>query len=140
MKDYWKMISTKDFAFGIIIFALVIVISIVQPSNKVLVEFGETAADVKSSRYTMNIPYEMVASIELVDKPDMGTAKDGHDDMILMTGTWVNDTWGKYEMCTEIATDNCIVIHLTDGQIFVISRRDNEETAKVYQEFQTHLN
>ena len=139
MKNYWKMINTRDFAFGIIIFALVILISIFQPSNKILVEFGETAVDVKSSRYTMNIPYEMVDHIALVDKPDMGQPIDGHDDMILMTGTWENADWGEYESCVEIATDTCSVIHLTDGRIFVISRRDNDETAKVYEEFQTYL-
>lgn len=139
MKNYWKMINTRDFAFGIIIFALVILISIFQPSNKVLVEFGETAVDVKSSRYTMSIPYEMVDHLELVEKPDMGQPTDGHDDMILMIGTWENDTWGEYEMCVEIATDTCIVIHLTDGRIFVISRRDNEETAKVYEEFLAYV-
>lgn len=139
MKNYWKMIYTRDFAFGIIIFALVILISIFQPSNKVLVEFGETAVDVKSSRYTMSIPYEMVDHLELVEKPDMGQPTDGHDDMILMIGTWENDTWGEYEMCVEIATDTCIIIHLTDGRIFVISRRDNEETAKVYEEFLAYV-
>ena len=140
MKNYWKMISTKDFGFGIILFALVITISILQPSNKVLVEFSEDAVDVKSAKYTMNIPYALVDSLELVDKPDMGEAVEGHDDMILQIGTWKNDTWGEYKMCTELATDNCIVIHLKDGQTFVISRRDNEETAKVFEEFQNYLN
>ncbi len=139
MKNIWKMISGKDAGFIIIIFALVITISIFQPSNKILVEFGEVAADVKSSQYAMNIPYEMVASLELTGKPDMGVAVDGHDDMILLTGTWKNDTWGEYQVCSEIATDNCIVIRLTDDRIFVISRRDNEETAKVFAEFETYI-
>lgn len=136
---FWQSISKRDLGFGIILFALVIGISLFQPSNKIIAEFGEDSVDVKSSRYAMNIPYEMVRSIELVDKPDMGEAVDGHDDMILQTGTWENETWGKYEMCTEIATDNCIVVHLTDGRTFVISRRDNEETAKVFETFQGYV-
>ena len=136
---FWQNISAKDFGFGIILLALVIVISVLQPSNKILAEFGEAAVDIKSSKFTMNIPYEMVIEIELIDKPDMGTEVDGHDDMILQTGVWQNETWGKYTQCTEIATDNCIVIHLNDGRIFVISRRDNAETAKIFEEFQSHL-
>lgn len=136
---FWQSISKKDLVFGVILFALVIVVSLFQPSNKILAEFEENAVNVKSSRYAMNIPYEMVQSIELTEKPDMGQPVDGKDDMILQTGTWHNDTWGNYEMCAEIATDNCIVIHLTDGRIFVISRRDDAETEKVFEEFQGHL-
>jgi len=136
---FWQSISTKDFGFGVILFALVIAVSLFQPSNKIIAEFGDDSVDIKSARYKMNIPYDMVESAELVDKPDMGEAIDGNDDMILQTGLWKNDTWGEYKMCTEIATDNCIVLHLTDGQTFVISRRDNGETAKVFEEFREHI-
>ena len=139
MAKLWQAISRKDFLFGILIFVLVLLISIFQPSNKILVEFGETAVDVKSAQFTMNIPYTMVETIELVDRPDPGKEVDGHDDMILLTGTWENDTWGEYTACIEGATDNCIVVYLNDGRIFVISRRDNEETTKVFEEFQLHL-
>lgn len=135
----WQSISIKDLGFGVILFSLVICISLLQPSNKVIVEFSETAVSIKSSQYAMNIPYEMVDSIELVDKPEMGVEVEGHDDMILQTGRWKNDAWGVYETCTEIATDNCIVVHIEDGRIFVISRRNNEETIEVFEEFQTHL-
>lgn len=136
---FWQSISTKDFGFGVILFGLVVAISLFQPSNKILAEFEEDSVTVKSSRYTMNIPYDMVDSIELVDKPDMGEIVDGKDDMILQTGLWKNETWGEYYMCTEIATDNCIVIHLEDERIFVISRRDDKETAKIFKEFQNYL-
>lgn len=136
---FWQSISTKDFGFGVILFALVIAVSILQPSNKIIAEFDEDAVDIKSSKFAMNIPYDMVADLELMEKPDMGQPLAGRDDMILQTGQWRNDTWGEYYACVEIATDNCIVIHLTDGQIFVISRRDNAETQKVFEVFQHHL-
>lgn len=140
MKNLKKILFSRDFGFGILIFSLVILISIFQPSNKVLVEFGEESVDVKSSRFAMNIPYDMVTDLTLVQKPDMGQPLDGHDDMILQTGVWENETWGEYTACVEIATDNCIVLHLSDGQIFVISRRDNEETQRVFEEFKIYLN
>lgn len=136
---FWQSISTKDFGFGVILFALVIAVSILQPSNKIVAEFDEDAVDIKAAKFAMNIPYDMVADLELVDKPDMGKPLAGRDDMILQTGQWENDTWGEYYACVEIATDNCIVIHLTDGQIFVVSRRDNAETEKLFSEFQQHI-
>ena len=139
MKNLKQILFSKDFGFGIVIFALVILISIFQPSNKILVEFSEESVDVKSARYAMNIPYDMIADLSLEEKPDMGEEVDGHDDMILQTGVWENEAWGEYTACVEIATDNCIVLNLTDGQTFVISRRDNEETQTVFAELQTHL-
>lgn len=134
-----KHLSKRDFIFGLVIFALVILISLFQPSNKVAVDFDAESVTVRSSRHTLNVPYDMIVSAELVEKPDMGSPTSGHDDMILQTGSWHNDTWGDYEACVEIATDNCIVFTLTDGRHFVISRRDNEETASVFAELQSHL-
>ena len=133
------MLSGKDILFGVVIFSLVIVFSVFIPSNKVLVTFDENAVDIKSSKYTMNIPYEMVNNIELTDLPEPGKEIDGHDDMILLTGTWENDTWGEYHACIELASEKCIVVHLDDGRIFVFSRRDAEETESVYNEFETYL-
>lgn len=134
-----KHISKRDFIFGLVIFALVILISLFQPSNKVAVDFDAESVTVRSSRHTLNVPYDMIVSAELAEKPDMGSPTSGHDDMILQTGSWHNDTWGDYEACVEIATDNCIVFTLTDGRHFVVSRRGNEETASVFAELQSHL-
>lgn len=134
-----KHLSKRDLIFGLVILALVVVISLFQPSNKVAVDFDAESVTVRSSRHTMNVPYNMIASAELVTKPDMGNPTTGHDDMILQTGSWHNDTWDDYEACVEIATDNCIVLTLTDGRYFVISRRDNAETASVFSELQSHL-
>ena len=138
MKKFWYVVSKKDFIFGLVVFALAILISL-KPSNKVRVQFDETSVDVVTTKYSMNIPYDMVDSVSLVDKPELGTQIDAYNDNIVAYGIWENDTWGEYTACIEGATDNCIVIHLTDGRLFVISRRNNEETAAVYEQFQTYL-
>lgn len=140
MKKFWSMVSKKDFIFGIIIFLLVVVITAVRPSNKVRVAFSDTEIDIRATKFEMIVPYDLIDHIELVEKPDAGIKVNGRDDGILLTGTWNNDAWGEYEACIEQITDNCIVMHLTDGRTFVISRRDNEETANVFEEFQTYLN
>ena len=139
MKKFWYVVSKKDFIFGIIIFLLVVVITAVRPSNKVRVAFYDDEVAIRATKYEMLIGYDLIDHIELTDKPEAGENVNGRDDNILLTGTWKNDTWGEYEACIEQITDNCIVIHLKDGRTFVISRRDNEETAAVYQQFQTFL-
>jgi len=138
MKKFWQVVSKKDLIFGLILFTLTILISM-KPSNKVRVEFEDTSVDIVTTKFSMNIPYDMVASTALVDRPDLGDQLDGYTDNIVAYGFWKNDTWGEYTACIEVATENCIEIHLTDGRIFVISRRDNEETQKVFEEFQTYL-
>ena len=139
MKKIWNFLSKKDLIFGLIILTLVIVMSF-KPSNKVRFSFAEDSVDIKTTRYQMNIPYDMVESLELVDKPDMGEKVDGYTDNIIANGLWKNEAWGDYTACIEVYTDNCILVHLTDGRLFVLSRRDNEETKRVYEEFLTYLN
>ena len=139
MKKFWNFLSKKDLIFGLIILALVILISF-KPSNKVRFAFGTDSVDIKSTRYSMNIPYDMVESLELVTKPDMGTKIDGYTDGIIANGLWNNETWGDYTACLEVYTDNCILVHLTDGRLFVLSRRNNEETKRIYEEFLTYVN
>ena len=138
MKKFWQVVSKKDLIFGLLVFMLAILISL-KPSNKVRVQFEETALDVVTTKFSMNIPYDMVESISLVDRPELGAQIDGYNDNIVAHGLWENDVWGEYSACIEVATDNCIEIHLTDGRIFVISRRDNEETARVFDEFLTYV-
>lgn len=138
MKKLWQVVSKKDLIFGLVVFALAILISL-KPSNKIRVQFDESSVDITTTKYSMNIPYDMVDCIFLVDKPELGTQIDGYTDNIVAYGIWQNDVWQEYTACLEVATDNCIEIHLTDGRIFVISRRDNEETRLVFEEFQTYL-
>jgi hypothetical protein len=138
MKRTLQFVSKKDFFFGLVILALVVVISL-KPSNKVRFTFGEDSVDIKTTKYSMNIPYDMIHTAQLVDKPDMGTEIDGYTDNIIAYGIWENEAWGEYTACIEVYTDNCIVLQLTDGRFFVLSRRDNEETLRIYEQFQLYL-
>ena len=138
MNKFWQVISKKDFIFGIIILILVVIISF-KPSNKVRFSFGEDAVDIKTTKYSMNIPYDLISSVEVLQKPDMGEKVNGFSDDIIATGIWENEAWAEYTACIEVATDNCILISLTDGRSFVVSRRDNEETQKIFEEFQNYV-
>ena len=137
---FWQSISTKDFGFGVILFALVIAVSILQPSNKIIAKFGDDAVDIKSAKFTMNIPYDMVDHIELMELPDKGEVLKGSDDMSVRTGNWKNETWGEHYICVNLSSTNCIAVYLEDGRVFVFSRYSNSENARDFETFQNYLN
>lgn len=139
-EKFWKLVSKKDLVFGALIILIAVIIPLVQSTNNVKVTFGENAVDIVARRYTMNVPYEMVKSIELADLLDGGENLNGRDDMVTRTGTWKNETWGEYYACLDLQTSRCVVIHLDDGRIFVFSRRSDEETSSIFETFQTYLN
>lgn len=138
MKKFWQVVSKKDLIFGLIILALTILISL-KPSNKVRIQFDETSVDIVTTKFSMNIPYDMVSHLELADLPELGKNVDGYNNQVIQTGLWRNGTWGEYHACLDLACETCIVVHLNDGRIFVISLRNPEETAASYEEFLTHL-
>lgn len=140
MKKFWQLVSKRYLVFGVVLFALVIGTSVIEAENKVKVEFGETAVDIIAKRYALNIPYDMVDSIELVQMPDPGEILDGRDDMSIRYGTWTNEVWGEYTVCADLSASNAIAVHLNDGRVFVFSRKSNEETQSIFDTFQSHLN
>ena len=139
MKKFWQLVSKKDFFFILAIFIGVIIMSFFESANKVQVVFGSDAVDIAAPRYSMNIPYEMVDSVELVPMPDAGKVTQGNDDMTCRTGSWKNEVWGEYFVCADLDASDCIVARLKDGRIFVFSRKDNASTAQDYETLQSYL-
>ena len=131
-EKFWKLVSRKDLVFGILLFAVVIAMTVHETYHKVQVEFSDTAADIRTGKYAMNIPYDLVESVELVELPDAGTVIDGADDMAARTGLWKNETWGEYYICADLNSPTCIVAQRKDGRVFVFSRRNEVETEKDY--------
>ena len=138
-EKFWKLVSRKDLVFGILLFAVVIAMTVFETYNKVKVDFSDTAVDIRTGKYSMNIPYEMVESVELTALPDAGQVMDGADDMAARTGLWENETWGEYYICADLNSPICIVAHLEDGRTFVFSRRNEEETTRIYEMFLDQL-
>lgn len=139
-EKFRRLVSLRYLAFGIILFAVVIGIGLIESTYKVTVKFSDEAVDINSTRYYyMNIPYDMVDSIELVEMPDAGEVVNGKYDMTVRYGQWKNDTWGEYVVCMDPDATNCIVVHLDDGRTFVFSRRNNEKTAEDFATFQSYL-
>jgi len=135
MKKLKNFFSGKDALFLTIIFVAVIVVSLIKPSQNVKVDFDETSVDVLSAQYTMNIPYEMIESIQLTMIPEPGEIIDGDDNVSTRTGLWKNDTWGEHYLCLDEMTSNCVVVFLKDGRIFVFSNGSDEQTEESYKVF-----
>ena len=139
MKRFWKLVSVKDLVFGTVIFAIVVLMTVVQSADKVKVTFGEESMDVKTAKYAMNIPYDMIDTVDIMDMPDRGEVVDGADDMAVRTGMWKNDAWGEYYVCADLKVSKCIVMHLNNDSVFVVSRKDVEETQFVYDTLCSYL-
>lgn len=143
MKEYFKklkyLFKWRDLAFTVLLFTVILTIAFCRAESMMDVTFGETAVDITTSRYNMNIPYDMVESIEIgkVDQDD--DLVSGVADIALRTGTWTNEVWGEYSACVDVQTDDCIVVHLNDGRIFVFSHKSNETVAEEFATFQSYL-
>lgn len=138
MKKFWQLVSKRHLIFISCIFLIVIVLSLLEPLTKITVEFNDASVYINSTRYYMSVEYEKIAYVELVQMPDRGEVVNGSDDMTIRTGIWTNDTWGEYTVCAIPHASNCIVMHLTDGRIFVFNARSDDYTAELYHELLTH--
>lgn len=141
---YWKklksLLSFKDFFFTVLIFAIILGLAFCNSESQVKVTFQADSVDIVSSRFTMNIPYDMVEKIDLVVYPDDGELLKGKGDISLHTGVWTNSAWGEYYACVDLGAKQCITVLLDDGRLFVFSRKNDKETAGIYETFQTYLN
>jgi len=136
-RDYF---SIKHILFTIVILAIFIVLAIVDSNTQVKVTFESDTVHVNSDKYNLSIPYELIQSTELIDLPEAGEEiVNGRDDQTIRSGLWKNDTWGEHDIVVDLEAENCIVVHLTDGRIFVFSIKNTEETEKTYETLQTYL-
>lgn len=140
---YWQKLKSlfrvRDLIFTLLLFFIIIGLALCKSSSLVEVTFSDEAVDIVSSAYTMNIPYDMVESIELIKIDEDDEIVNGVADIAMRTGVWRNEVWGEYHACVDLQTANCIAVHLDDGRVFVFSRRNAEETAADFATFQSYL-
>lgn len=127
-------------AFTVLLFALILTVAFCRAESMMDVTFGETAVDINTSRYNMNIPYEMVESIEIGQVDEDDDLVSGVADIALRTGTWTNKVWGEYSACVDVQTSKCILVHLNDGRLFVFSHESDEKVQRDFATLQSYLN
>lgn len=134
------VVSIKQIVMTVAVLALFILLGLWDSATQVKVSFLDTAVKVRSDRYQLEIPYDQVASAELTALPEAGVeVNNGLDDKTLRTGFWENETWGRHHIIADLESDECIVVHLDSGEIFVFSCKDTKETQKTYDTFLGYL-
>lgn len=138
-EKFKKLVPLKHILFVLALFAVTLVIFYFDSSEDIKVTFSEASVTAKASSYQMDIPYDMIESAELVDMEDGGTKITGSDNIVTRLGNWENEAWGEYFICADLDALTCIKVNLDDGRIFIFSRKNDEETASIYQELLTYL-
>ena len=144
MKEYFAklkyLFKWRDLAFTVLLFALILTVAFCRAEDMIQVNFGEDALDVSTSRYSMNIPYEMIESVEVgvLDKDD--EIIQGKGDIALRTGHCTNKDWGEYYGVIDLQTSKCVLIYLNDGRLFVFSHQSDEKVQSDAATLQTYLN
>lgn len=132
--------SLKHILFAVVLVALMMLFAINHSNNMVKVKFNEDAVRITSSEYNITLDYADIANATLENLSDAGQQKENaHDDEMLRSGVWENDTWGTYYICADLDATQCIVARLHDGRVFVFSRKNNAETQKIYDELLAHI-
>lgn len=143
MKDYFKklkyLFKWRDLAFTAVLFAIILLLAFCKSANLMDVTFGDEAVDIVTSKYSMNIPYEMVERIEIAPVNEDDQVVSGVVDIALHTGRWKSEQWGEYYACIDMQTTKCILVHLNDGRIFVFSHESDDTVAEEFATFQSHL-
>lgn len=144
MKEYFAklkyLFKWRDLAFTVLLFALILTVAFCRAEDMIQVTFGEEALDVVTNRYTMNVPYEMIESVEVgvLDKDDEIIV--GKGDIALRTGHCTNKDWGEYYGIIDLQTSKCVMIHLNNGQLFVFSHKSDEKVLEDFNTLQSYLN
>ncbi len=125
----------KNIFFIFLILALVLFYIFTGGSVGVSLDFGEESLTLSASDYDWTIPYDQIASLELTELPDTGTVIDGIEKRTLCCGTRENDTWGKYILCVNPKIDQCIVVTLNTGNIYVLNYENTDSTDQLHQMF-----
>lgn len=140
---FWKkmkmLVPMKHVAFILVLTAGMLAIAFFDSAEDIKITIESEDVTIKASGYAMNIPYEMIESMELVDMPDQGEIISGKDDLVVRFGNWKNEAWGEYFICADLDATKCIVAHLNDGRIFVFSRKSNKETTEIFEALQPYV-
>ena len=144
MKEYFAklkyLFKWRDLAFTVLLFALILTVAFCRAEDMIQVNFGEDALDVVTNRYSMNIPYEMIESVEVGDLDKDDEIIQGKGDIALRTGHCLNKDWGEYYGVIDLQTQKAVLIRLNDGRLFVYSHQSDEKVQQDYENLLSRLN
>ncbi len=120
----------KNFIWLIVIVVAFMVFSNVRGGTSTYLDFGEDKLTVTApENFNFSVNYDYVTNIELVNEFDPGTLVNGNETRKYRWGTWRNDVWGEYTLCSSIKIDNALVLSLANEETLVINYESEETTA-----------
>ena len=144
MKEYFAklkyLFKWRDLAFTLLLFALILTVAFCRADDMITVNYGEKAVDVMTNRYSMNIPYDMIESVQIGDVDEDDEIIKGKGDIALLTGHCTNKNWGEYYGIIDRQTDKCVLVRLNDGRLFVYSHQSDEKVQQDYENLLSCLN
>ena len=143
MKEYFAklkyLFKWRDLAFTALLFALILTVAFCRAEDMIKVTFDEGALNVVTNRYSMNIPYEMIESVEVGDLDKNDEIIQGKGDIALRTGHCLNKDWGEYYGVIDLQTSKAVLIRLNDGRLFVFSHQSDEKVQEDARTLQSYL-
>ena len=144
MKEYFAklkyLFKWRDLLFAVLLFTLILSVAFCRAEDMITVTYGETAVDVMTNRYSMNIPYDMIKSVQVGEVDEDDEIIKGKGDIALLTGHCTNKEWGEYYGIIDRQTSKCVLIYLNDGRLFVFSHKSDEKVQEDFNTFQRYLN
>ena len=144
MKEYFAklkyLFKWRDLLFAVLLFTLILTVAFCRAEDMITVNYGEKAVDVMTNRYSMNIPYDMIESVQIGDVDEDDEIIKGKGDIALLTGHCTNKNWGEYYGIIDRQTDKCVLVRLNDGRLFVYSHQSDEKVQQDYENLLSRLN
>ena len=125
----------KNLALIVLILVLVLFYVFSGGSVGISLDFGENELTLSASNYDWLIPYDEIESLELTKLPDKGALIEGIEKRTLCCGTWKNDTFGEYTLCIDPRSENCIIIRMKSGGVYVLNYENSDSTKQLHQMF-----
>lgn len=126
------MNKNKNSLVKIIITAVVLIaFALMNFLGSVKYELKANSINVKGIFTQVEVPYDVINEVTLVDDIDYGS-RLGVSTFSIVSGTYTNSTYGKYKLMAYRSTEKHIVINY-DGEILVFNQSTVEETQAAYQ-------
>ena len=115
--------------------AILLLVAVLLFTGSVKYQFLDTAMQVDVTYYgSTSIPYSEIADAELRNENVPGSRTWGLGSYRLLAGLFENEEFGPYTRMTYYNPKSVIVLKMDTGKTYVLSGRDPEETAAIYEQ------
>lgn len=87
---------------------------------------------------TVTVPFSELTDVALEQISDFGELTAGGNSAGYRWGTWKNEKWGSYTLCTSTKHSTCLVM-ITADATYVLNLPRKEDTRALYAALKEHL-